>query len=361
MAWLAVCLFQEPALKLCGVSGRLALDSQHHSLWSPLLQPYLGTTAEDSTSLESRPSLQRHLALVGEAARDAPPGRHSPDVGFAIACTDMLRARYDLIASVQLNGEPSLECSTGSPFRTGPSADSEASQHDESVQHSQATQPNTVQQDDSSQQGKSVPGDRELPNGDWDHIDESQLSQPASKANSIRQPSNIMENGVLSEASERLVELLEVSAISSSKVISVLSQCFDRWPLVKAVPSAACRVSCACHGVSLCPEVACMQHCHRGHRGERHQSRLRGPAKASGLDAIQGGLPCPRDVKQQLPAGCLHGLWVGAEGCRADACRLMRRGRTSPCLRARWTISCPWRRESCAGPGRCEACLVIPR
>ena len=63
-------------------------------------------SADDGQPRQSGRSLQRHLALVGEAARGSPPGRHGCDVGFAIALADMLRARYNHMVQYESQGEP---------------------------------------------------------------------------------------------------------------------------------------------------------------------------------------------------------------------------------------------------------------
>ncbi|KAK9791595.1 hypothetical protein WJX73_010266 [Symbiochloris irregularis] len=141
---------------------RLALDSTSHALWSPLLQPNMGATSsgDPDQPQESRPSLQRFLALVCESSRGQKPGVHSPDVGFAIACAEILKSRYDTIHHL-------MDLERDHPNWAG---DQHAAAHHENA-------------------------NREL--------------DPSSKANSVRAPANVMENGMLLDTAQRLLQLLD--------------------------------------------------------------------------------------------------------------------------------------------------------
>ena len=180
---------------------RSSLESTLHSLWSPLLQPNTATPTQTANKQpqEARPSLQRFLALVGEAAHDTPPGRRSPDVGFALEAAHILTTRYDLIAQVRSSDQSPVlsqqaEGSEGHMASGGhENADSAAESAGQSASDDGAAEAST------------------MPNGDWDHIDESELSPRHMKtASSVRHPMNLTDNGVLTEASVLLADSLEV-------------------------------------------------------------------------------------------------------------------------------------------------------
>ena len=160
---------------------RSALESNEQRLWSPLLQPNLGLTPDASEPLEAGPSLQRHLALIGEAALGCAPGRHGTDVGFAIMLADLLRVRYDQISSLQSQWEEP---------RSGSTSAAAESSHAESL--------------------SGDLGSGRLANGDMGG-DESMLSQAArEKRGNAAEATGGGTNGVLSHASLELAELLEV-------------------------------------------------------------------------------------------------------------------------------------------------------
>ena len=90
---------------------RLAVDSRLPALYLPLLMPGLGIQPGDGRPQESSVALQRHIALVGEAAHGVTPGRRACDVGFVLELATILRARWghDRLPD-PLAGQP-MQCS----------------------------------------------------------------------------------------------------------------------------------------------------------------------------------------------------------------------------------------------------------
>ena len=71
------------------------MDSRIPAMYLPLLMPGLGIQPPAGQGpLESSVSLQRHIALVGEAAHGEKPGRRACDLGFALELATILRARW---------------------------------------------------------------------------------------------------------------------------------------------------------------------------------------------------------------------------------------------------------------------------
>lgn len=69
------------------------MDSRLPAMYLPLLMPGLGIQHAGEGPQESSVALQRHIALVGEAAHGVTPGRRACDVGFALELANILRAR----------------------------------------------------------------------------------------------------------------------------------------------------------------------------------------------------------------------------------------------------------------------------
>lgn len=66
-------------------------------MYLPLLTPGLGIQPHSGQApQESSVALQRHIALVGEAAHGEKPGRRACDVGFVLELATILRARWGL-------------------------------------------------------------------------------------------------------------------------------------------------------------------------------------------------------------------------------------------------------------------------